>query len=164
MDGTLPSRIDTPMRRISVSALADGLAHEPLLTDDGRAVDPLLVVDLDLPAPATTLDLAVRAALACDRVLVGTATAALADNRRELTEALDLTLVNDASFRGPQLAFSDDPPGDAEVLHHAATAHPHATLVLAQLLRATGRLEVPAALDAESLAYSTLLGGAEFAA
>lgn len=164
MDGTLPSRVATPTRRISVSALADGLAHEPLLTEDGRTVDPLLVVDLDLPTPSTTLDLAARAARACDRVLVGTATVELTDSRRELTEALDLTLVNDASFRGPQLAFSGDPPGDAEVLHHATTAHPQATLILAQLLRATGRLEVPAALDAESLAYSTLLGGAEFAA
>jgi enoyl-CoA hydratase/carnithine racemase len=35
-------------------------------------------------------------------------------------------------------------------------------VVLGQVLRASGGLPVPAALDVESFAYSTLLGGAEF--
>jgi enoyl-CoA hydratase/carnithine racemase len=51
----------------------------------------------------------------------------------------------------------------ALALRDAALARPQATTVLAGLLRWSGALDVPAALDAESLAYSTLLGGPEFA-
>jgi enoyl-CoA hydratase/carnithine racemase len=42
-------------------------------------------------------------------------------------------------------------------------AAPQAATVLGGLLRWTGALTVPQAIEAESLAYSTLLGGAEFA-
>ncbi|MDP9334065.1 MAG: hypothetical protein M3Q30_12270, partial [Actinomycetota bacterium] len=45
----------------------------------------------------------------------------------------------------------------------ACTAYPNAVITLVQLLRVSGRLDVGGALVAESLAYSTLLGGAEFA-
>jgi hypothetical protein len=55
-----------------------------------------------------------------------------------------------------------DPVAEAGALHDAAAANPGAAIVLAGLLRWSGALPVPAALDAESLAYSTLLGGPEF--
>jgi hypothetical protein len=48
-------------------------------------------------------------------------------------------------------------------LHAAAVRHPHAAVMLARLMRCTGTLPVPDALVLESLAYSTLLGGADFA-
>lgn len=43
-------------------------------------------------------------------------------------------------------------------------AHPHACRVLVDVLRATTQLDVPAGLTLESLAYSALLAGEEFAA
>ncbi|MDQ1380723.1 MAG: hypothetical protein QOJ71_1442 [Actinomycetota bacterium] len=54
---------------------------------------------------------------------------------------------------------SDDELG---ALDAACTANPNAVITLVQLLRMSGRLDVEDALIAESLAYSTLLGGAEF--
>jgi enoyl-CoA hydratase/carnithine racemase len=45
----------------------------------------------------------------------------------------------------------------------ACAANPQAVVVLAQLLRSSEQLDVEAALLAESFAYSTLLGGSEFA-
>src|SRR5208282_5195028 len=55
-----------------------------------------------------------------------------------------------------------DPVAEARVLSQAAAANPQALLILGQVLRTTEALPVPAALDVESFAYSTLLGGQEF--
>jgi enoyl-CoA hydratase/carnithine racemase len=55
-----------------------------------------------------------------------------------------------------------DPPGAARVLVAAAAANPQASLALSQVLRTSAGLDVRSALNAESFAYSTLLGGAEF--
>jgi hypothetical protein len=55
---------------------------------------------------------------------------------------------------------SDD---ELAALDGACTVNPNAVITLVQLLRVSGRLDVSGALVAESLAYSTLLGGAEFA-
>lgn len=56
----------------------------------------------------------------------------------------------------------DDPVARAGELHAAVTACPQAATVLAQVLRASAELDVRRALDVESFAYSTLLGGSEF--
>jgi hypothetical protein len=56
---------------------------------------------------------------------------------------------------------SDD---ELAMLARACAANPNAAIALAQLLRTTVDLDVDAALVAESLAYSTLLGGTEFVA
>jgi hypothetical protein len=48
-------------------------------------------------------------------------------------------------------------------LDEACATNPNAVITLVQLLRTSCRLDVARALVAESLAYSTLLGGAEFA-
>jgi hypothetical protein len=55
---------------------------------------------------------------------------------------------------------SDD---EIAALESACAANPNAVITLVQLLRVSDRLDVEGALVAESLAYSTLLGGAEFA-
>lgn len=52
----------------------------------------------------------------------------------------------------------------AQAVADAVDAHPHAAVTLAQLLRLQAPLEPLDALVAESLAYATLQGGAEFAA
>ncbi|MEU6642867.1 enoyl-CoA hydratase/isomerase family protein [Saccharomonospora sp. NPDC046836] len=148
---------------VSVAELAEGAAHEPLLDAEGRVRHPLLVVDLDTPLPSHVLARAALAAQSCDRVLVGLAAERVPGQSRALTEALDLSLVPAAADTRRELVASSHPADDANTLQAAATANPQATLVLAHILRATGQLDVPAALDAESFAYSTLLGGAEFA-
>jgi enoyl-CoA hydratase/carnithine racemase len=149
---------------LSCAELAAGAAQAPLLGDRGRILDPLLTVDLDAPAGARVLDDAVSAARSADRVLVGlTAADRLDAGRQELAAALDLTLgPAELARSGRMFAATDDPGATASVLRAAAEANPQATLVLAQVLRTTGDLTVPAALEVESLAYSVLLGGAEF--
>lgn len=143
----------------SLAELAGDAAHAPLLDDHGRIVDPLLTVDLDTPADEQVLADAARVARSSDRVLIGVTGASRLDpGRQELARALDLTLGPPELARsGPMFAATD-----AAGLRDAAEANPQTTLVLAHVLRTTGDLTVPAALDAESLAYSTLLGGAEF--
>ena len=55
-----------------------------------------------------------------------------------------------------------DPAAVALSLQTAAAERPQACLVLSQVLRASAELDVRSALNVESFAYSTLLGGAEF--
>ncbi len=130
------------------------MAYEPLLDDRDQVVQPLLVVDLGAAAMPS-----VRRS---DRLLIGVATGSLDEPRRALAARLDLTLVPPDAVAGPQFAGSADPVADADMLRAAAQANPQAALALASVLRA-GPLEVAVALDLESFAYSTLLGGAEFA-
>lgn len=107
------------------------------------------------------------AALAAERILIGVASRAATG---ALAAALDFTLVprdvieSDRSNAGlsttPTLVGVEDPSAAAAALVAAVHANPGAATVLAGLLRA----EFPAgraALDAESLAYATLLGGPE---
>ncbi|GAB2964137.1 enoyl-CoA hydratase/isomerase family protein [Amycolatopsis acidiphila] len=125
---------------------------EVVLDGDGRPADPLLLVDLDAPAEAMPPS---------DRIRVGVGTGEPAATSRERAAALDLTLVPLDAADDVHSVRSADPVADAELLQAAAEANPRAALVLAQVLRADG-LPVPAALDVESFAYSTLLGGPEF--
>lgn len=148
---------------VGISALADGEAGEPVLDDAGQLRRPLVVVDLDEEVPAGVVAAAARAARTADRILVGVASRPVDGERWSLADALDLTLAAEGCADGPQFALSADPAGEALVLQQAAEANPQAALVLVQVLRATGRLDVAAALDLESFAYSTLLGGPEFA-
>ncbi|HVW42125.1 MAG TPA: enoyl-CoA hydratase/isomerase family protein [Amycolatopsis sp.] len=123
-----------------------------LLDDDGQIVDPLLVVDLDTPDPAV-----IAAAQASDRLLIGLTTRSPAS--RELAAPLDVTV---GPGTGPEFVVAD-PDTALPALHAAAAENPQAALALKQVLRA-GTGDVPAGLDVESFAYSTLLGGPEFAA
>ncbi|WP_448638476.1 enoyl-CoA hydratase/isomerase family protein [Geodermatophilus sp. URMC 63] len=145
------------------SALATQ-ATAPLLGEDGRIEQPLLVVDLD--GEPEDVVAAATAATASDRVLVGISRGrAPAPGWEPLVRALDLTVVPPGSDRGTrEVVAVPDAAAAALALSATARAHPHASVVLAGLLRWSGELDVPAALDAESLAYSTLLGGPEFAA
>ncbi|MFF5992007.1 enoyl-CoA hydratase/isomerase family protein [Prauserella flavalba] len=149
--------------RCSVTGLAEGAAAAPILGENGEVIDPLLVVDLEA-ADAGTLEAATHAAIVADRVLVGVAAGEPDEQWRGLSRALDVTFVAcGAAPLGPELVRSADPVADAAALYAAATACPRATLTLAQVLRAGEPLDVRAALDVESFAYSTLLGGTEFA-
>lgn len=144
---------------ITPASLAAGEAHRPLFDGVGRVVDPVVCVDLDVPADEDVRSRAESAARTCDRVLIGVATG----EPTGLAAELDLTLVPSAQAGSVRhLVGTADPAGDVRLLLAAAAESPQATLVLARLLRQGERHSVAAALDLESLAYSTLLGGAEF--
>lgn len=138
-------------------------ASVPLLGDDGQVLGPALLVDLDGGAEFT--EAAVRAAGASDRILIGVCRHSWPGPALQpLTTALDVTIVPPGPAQPPaELVTAADPAAAAIALRSAAGAGPQAATVLAGLLRWTTLLPVPAALDAESLAYSTLLGGPEFA-
>jgi hypothetical protein len=157
------SRPDTP-GWISLAALADGAAQAPLLDGTGQVTGPLLAVDLDAAAEPVLLDRARHAAHSCERILVGVRTREPpGEPWHDLLTALDVTLTPAGLGTLPRSCVAlPDPAGQAGLLQATAAASPQAALVLTQVLRASERLGVPPALDIESFAYSTLLGGAEF--
>jgi enoyl-CoA hydratase/carnithine racemase len=143
--------------------LTGGAALAPPLDDRGRPVDPLLIVDLDVPSDPGLLRAARDAAEAAGRILVGVRTRdAPGAAWSGLLAAFDVTLSPDDATRFCVPAA--DPWTEAAALHAAAVAHPQAATVLAQVLRASEGLDVRRALDVESFAYSSLLGGGEFRA
>ena len=129
-------------------------ADEPLLDERGQVLEPLLIVDLDSAGPPS--------AGVGDRIVIGVAAKPLDQARRRVADALDLSLVPADFAAGPQCVAAADPWAEAELLRAAAQASPQAALALAAVLRA-GLTDTTAALDLESFAYSTLLGGREFA-
>ncbi|WP_416974054.1 enoyl-CoA hydratase/isomerase family protein [Streptomyces sp. 4F14] len=140
---------------ISVADLAAGAADFDLLDEDGRPRRPLLVVDLDRPATQAEVREAGRRARDGERLLVGRGARA----GHALSEALDLTVVRAGDGQRDAVVV-DDPQAEAEVLRERVGVQPQAALTLRQLLRMD--LPVRQALEAESLAYSTLLGGSGF--
>ncbi|MFV2173116.1 enoyl-CoA hydratase/isomerase family protein [Actinomadura sp. LOL_016] len=141
---------------VSIEDLADGAAGAPLLGPDGAACEPLVAVDLSGGGTPAVLERAARAARDSDRIVIG-----LGDTDQALAGALDLTLASTGTGRVSVTAA--DPGERLAAIRAAVAANPRAALVLREVLRATEHLPVPAALDVESYAYSTLLGGTEFA-
>ncbi|MGC1282707.1 MAG: enoyl-CoA hydratase/isomerase family protein, partial [Streptosporangiaceae bacterium] len=105
-----------------------------------------------------------RAAHAAQRVLVGVRTGEPLDEQwHDLAAALGLTLTPAGEQDPPRPCVALADPAEAtSSLQAMAAACPQACLVLSQVLRASPGLDVRSALNVESFAYSTLLGGAEF--
>lgn len=158
-------------------SLADAVATAavPLLDSEGQALDPLLLVDLDTPVDLTALDQLVPALSRSDRILVGVSRDAPewpdGDPRHQLAEALDLTLCTTAPGRpvpggrtgSTALVAVVDVETATGDLTSAVLTNPQAALALKQVLRAGETLSAEDAVVLESYAYSTLLGGTEFA-
>ena len=149
---------------VSLRQLADGATQTPLLDAAGQPAGPLVLVDLDAPADPDLLAQASRAAQAAERVLVGVRTGEPLDEQwHDLLAALSLTLTPAREQDPPRPCVAlPDPAATASSLLAAAADRPQACLVLSQVLRAGAGLDVRSALNVESFAYSTLLGGAEF--
>lgn len=137
------------------------------LTADGTPAAPLVLVDLD-PAGLRRDDLVHRAAAAATadrRVLVGVADRPPPAHAAPLLAALTCTLLrgtDPGAVPRPAVAVVD-PAAAVAALTGAVEAAPLAAVTLVGLLRLTAALPVPDALVAESLAYSMLLAGPEFA-
>jgi len=150
---------------LSVADLADGAAHTRMLGPEGRPADPLLGIELGSVPSAAVLARAVERAREHDRLLVGVHDGPdLPEAARALSAYLDLTLI--ASGRSAPRPYVPvaDPKEALGRLWEAASANPSASVVLRGVLQSSAGLPVPEALEVESLAYSTLLGGPEFAA
>jgi len=154
----------TGARLLTPAELA-GQLPGPVLGDDGRVRSPIQLIDLDVPVPPAVQAEAARVAAAATGVVVGVSLSGAPDpDLLPLVAALDVTLVRAGGPARRESVAVPDPLAAADDLVAAAAAAPSAATVLAGLLRWSGDLPVAAALDAESLAYSTLLGGPEFAA
>jgi enoyl-CoA hydratase/carnithine racemase len=75
---------------------------------------------------------------------------------------LELILVPAGREVDPSEVGVDDPAATAELIEAAVRANPQAATVLVSVMRRSLDLDVGTALELESLAYSTLLGGHEF--
>lgn len=152
-----------PVEWISVEDIACGALDRPLLGLGGVLEVPIAIVDLDpLVSPAATCA-AVERILACDRVVVGHRTRpAPGKITRELARALDTTVSSNLGDGHREFVFVEDP--DRELANFVERFHenPYAATIASQVLRLSEHLEIPAALDIESLAYSTLLGTPDF--
>lgn len=81
-----------------------------------------------------------------------------------VADDFDLLLTSAADSRRPWVTVSArDFYVQVEKLTEAARAHPLAATIAAQVLRLAAKLPIADALTVESLAYSSLLGGGEFA-
>jgi enoyl-CoA hydratase/carnithine racemase len=155
--------------RMTVEELASGQAGYPLLTDGGELDSPLVVVRVDPAAEEAVLAQAAVRARACSRLLVGImsggGTGVPSPGLQDLLRSLDAT-IGPAGTAGeavlPAVVPVTDPEEALRAVCAGVQANPQASMILGQTLRASETLSVPAALDVESLAYSTLLGGPEF--
>ncbi|MFC5745233.1 enoyl-CoA hydratase/isomerase family protein [Actinomadura rugatobispora] len=149
--------------RVSPAELADGASGGPLFDEDGAVPVPLVAVDLDGAADGELAGRAARHAREADRIMIGVLPPGAPPPPPELLDALDLTLTGPDVGAGRETVAVPDPERTLRELDAAAARNPQAALVLRDVLRTTPLLPVQAALDVESYAYSTLLGGPEFA-
>ena len=123
----------------------------------------VLVVDLampEVPPPGDRLEAARRALAELPCPSIGVRRGSLAGGLATWARGLDAVVVDaEAGARDDEGALACTL---APVLE-AARSHPHAALALVQLLRHGQGIDLHEALVAESLAYSTLQAGPEFA-
>jgi enoyl-CoA hydratase/carnithine racemase len=149
---------------IGLSDVADGAAALEL-DSEGLPVRPLVVVDLGDIGRTSPATIAAAVTALSDRtaVTLGVAERPLPEESAPLLESLTCTLASAGPGRtwvAPSAPLDD---AVSEVAATVATA-PRAAVTLAGLLPAVARAEVADGLLLESLAYSTLLAGPEFAA
>ncbi|MFN2536708.1 MAG: enoyl-CoA hydratase/isomerase family protein [Mycobacteriales bacterium] len=144
--------------------MATGLeAVGPADLPDALAEERALVVDLDRPSSAAELSRAATAARAADVALVGVLGQRSAPQLAGLVEALSTTLVQGSSDRRDVVGVADLDQA-LEAIAENVSRSPQAAATLPGLLRLTAAVPVREGLVAESLAYSLLLCGPEFAA
>jgi hypothetical protein len=147
--------------RVRAEELADFVAEFALdLNDDGAPRVPLAFVELGHVGAIEAFE---RAAGRSNIVLVGIAPDRIAADPLAAANALDLTLCAGAPPSERSLVGVADLDAAIAAIERSAATNPRAGVTLAGLLRATAVLPVASGLVAESMAYSMLLAGAEFA-
>lgn len=147
------------MNVVGLAEIAGGAAALDL-SPDGSARTPLVVVDLDRDegqhAEAAIDALRGRPSV----VVVGLSHSVLPESARTLLSEFTCTLAPG----GPGRCWAAGSAADLVAIAATVDAAPRAALTLAGLLELTARADVADGLTAESLAYSMLLAGPEFAA
>jgi hypothetical protein len=146
------------VRADDLAEFIDGAGLE--LDDEAAPRVPLAFVEL---GPVGPIDAFERAARRSNTVLVGIARGRLTRDELAAANALDLTLGAGAAPSTRSLVAVADLDAAMSAAEHSARANPRACITLAGLLRATAVLPVASGLVAESMGYSMLLAGAEFA-
>jgi enoyl-CoA hydratase/carnithine racemase len=146
---------------VSVDDAIDLAAYGDLLTGGGEAAgaeDPMVVVDLD--SSAGDIDIDLRHAAAAPFVTVGVSRSNLHDGPFAGFDVL--LLETESEVAAPWVRVADLGEAVAD-LRRTVSASPLAAVVLVQLLRASAGASFGDAPVIESLAYSTLQAGPEFA-
>lgn len=148
-----------------MNAYAAGMELEAVaaLGRTGSLPDAVLVgLDGVVECPEDVVRVAIEALASHPGLSVGVATRSLSDRAREVAHGLTVTVAtSDPGVVGVQVA--DVEVAAAELLE-ACSRQPEAGRLLLQVLRITGVLAGSQGLWAESMAYSTLLGGDAFRA
>jgi hypothetical protein len=144
--------------RVGLADLADG-AGQLQLDASGRVTNPLVLVDLD-HADWALADEAAGALGPRTPVIVGLSSRPVPEAATALLEAFTVTLAPG----GPGSTWVDGGQQTVEAIAATVAASPVASVTMAGLLPLTARSDVRDGLAVESLAYSALLGGSEFAA
>ncbi|MER2160421.1 MAG: enoyl-CoA hydratase/isomerase family protein, partial [Rhodococcus sp. (in: high G+C Gram-positive bacteria)] len=148
--------------RLSPTDVLDGALDQPILGLSGALEDAAVVVDLDKPMSEAAAVGAVSKVLACDRVVVGRCTKSPDTTTRTLAQAFDTTIASRHGTGVREFVSVDDPDAELATVFERFHENPYASVVASQVLRLSEHLPIRAALDVESLAYSTLLGAREF--
>ncbi|WP_063127042.1 enoyl-CoA hydratase/isomerase family protein [Nocardia fusca] len=149
------------VRTLTAAEVAGGALPESVLDPDSL-LEPVLIVELDGADGATARTAAARIA-AWGSLAVGVCSGGIAPDLAPLTAALDLTYATAETADRSVVGVADLDRARTEFLARVQRC-PQASHIAGQVLRASEDLPVPAAIDVESLAYSTLQGGAEFGA
>lgn len=133
------------------------------LAADGTPEPPLFVLELDEAMDDRALVHLAAAVETSVVPVVGVARTPLGPRFAELGSALTTTLIAEDHETAPWQAGVTDVEAALVTITATATAAPRAAYTLVGLLRLTSAATVPEGLTAESLAYSMLLAGPEFA-
>ena len=151
--------IEGNLLRCLVADLASDNSPTSLRLDSAGVPSPALVV-VELDDADWSLASVVAARLAQPTpVIVGVSSRALPDKAAPLLESLTCTLAPS----GPGRAWIRAEDGDLEAIAATVAAAPLAAITLSGVLSLAARSTVADGLLAESLAYSMLLAGPEFA-
>ncbi|MFD4510450.1 enoyl-CoA hydratase/isomerase family protein [Streptomyces sp. NPDC058457] len=150
------------VKRIGPREFADDASTWLELAPSGEPVTPVAFVDLDQWVPGDPLPVLSDEPR---RILIGVTKDSVPDRLSPLVQRLTFTLVPvGEDGDGSERVGVTDPWATAERIAEYTAAAPRAAVTLNGLLRLTERLPVADGLTAESLAYSMLLAGPEFAA
>jgi hypothetical protein len=145
---------------IAAGELRDYLESVAVVDDGGTPAAPLVFVDLSAGLASDRREATFEALNRRHVVAVGLAGETPAD--RSVAAALAFTVTAAVPASPAEIAVADL-DATIELIDAAIADCPQAAVTLADLLHLTARLPVREALTAESMAYSMLLGGREFA-
>ncbi len=155
--------MSTSFLRTSVAGFESSQSLLPQLDAEGAPLNPALFIELDSDDALLCAGTAEELLSSDATVLIGIWRAKSPIND-QLFEACDLVLTEQpgAEAQHRALITVEDLESAIATLTTLISHSPLAAVTLAQVLRVSERLSIPEAMNSESFAYSTLLGGREF--